>query len=108
MSNPEYHRIHMRSGDGDHVTAYLPLDAGQFDEHGPQPFLMKGLWNGDDYYGELQPQAGEHHRIVWDSGPDSLTDLGTAPIKRGAVVRVYESDTTEGHKEFVVHEVGRV
>jgi hypothetical protein len=109
MSKTEYHRIHMRSRDGDHVTAYLPLANGQFDRSGPQPFLMKAVWNGHDYYGELRPQAGTHHRIVWDSGPEALTDLGTAPIRRGAVLRIFESDTTRADfKEFVVHEVARV
>ena len=109
MLKPEYHRIHMRSRDGDHVTAYLPLADGRFAVSGQQPFLMKALWNGDDYYGELQPQAGAHHRITWDSGPDALTDFGTAPVKRGAVIKIFESDTTHADfKEFVVHEVTRV
>jgi hypothetical protein len=109
MTKAEYHRIHMRSRDHDVVTVYLPLRDGRFEKTGPQPFLMKALWNGEDYYGELKPETGLHHRITWDRGPESITDLGTAPIKRGSVVRIFESDTTEADfKEFVIHDVSRV
>jgi hypothetical protein len=108
MPTTEYHRVHLRSGEGDHVTTYLPLADGRFEKSGPQPFLMKAVWNGDDYYGELRPQAGKHHRIVWDSGPDSLTDLGMAPIKRGSIIRIYEDTLEADYKEFVIHEIGRV
>ena len=109
MAKSEYHRIHMRSGDGDHVTAYLPLAAGRFEKGGPQPFLLKALWVGDDYYGELKPEGSKLNRIVWDSGPDSLTDFGTVPVKPGALVRVYEDDTTDAEfREFVIHDLSRV
>jgi len=41
------HRIHMRSGDGDWLTAYLPLAKdGRVDKKGAQLFLLKALWDG--------------------------------------------------------------
>jgi len=99
----------MRSVEGDHVTAYLPLAETRLDKAGPQPYLMKAVWDGDYYYGELRVQAGRHNRIEWDSGPNSLTDLGTVPIKPGAVIRIYADDNTAADfKAFTVHEVARV
>jgi len=100
----------MRSGDGDHVTAYIPLDKdGRLDPGGPGPFLMKALWGGELYYGELKPEAGERNRITWDRGLDALTDLGTVPIRRRGIVRVWESDGLDSdHYDFVVHDLSRV
>jgi hypothetical protein len=109
MSKPEYHRLHMRTDDGDHVTAYLPLKDGQFAKAGPQPYLLKALWDNTDYYGELKAQDGSHHRIEWEDTSVSLTDLGKAPLKRGAVIRIFYSDSTDADfKEFVVIELARV
>jgi hypothetical protein len=110
MPKGHYHRIHMRSGEGDYLTIYLPLDEnGHFQPGGAQPFLLKALWDHHDYYGELTIEAGPYHRIIWDEGPDALTDLGKAPLKRGGIVRISETDALEsGFREFVIHDVSRV
>jgi hypothetical protein len=111
MVKSEYHRIHMRAADGDHVTIFLPLAPdGRFDHKGVGPFLLKALWGGSMYVAELNAVPGELNRIVWAEGAvDSLTDLGTAPVRRGGTVRIYESDSTESdYYEFVVREVTRV
>ena len=103
-------RIHMRSGTGDWVTAYLPLGTdGRVNIKGAQPFLLKALWDAAVYYGELNPEKGKHHRIQWDSGPDSFTDLGTVPVGSGRLVQISETDDPNADwREFVIHEVTRM
>ena len=71
--------------------------------------MLKALWDGTIYYGELLPEKGKHHRIQWDSGPDSFTDLGTVPVQTGRLVRISGSDDLNAEwREFVIHEVTRV
>ena len=100
----------MRSGTGDWVTAYLPLGAdGKVLARAPRPYLLKALWNEDVYYGELSPETGRYHRIQWDSGPDSFTDLGKVPIDVGRIVRISEEDDVNAKwREFVIHESASV
>lgn len=100
----------MRSSNGDWLTVNLPLAKdGRVNKKGAQPFLLKSLWDGIIYYGELVPEKGKHHRILWDSGPDTFTDLGTATVEPGRLVRISNSDDPNATwREFVIHEVTRV
>jgi len=71
--------------------------------------LLKALWDSTVCYGELLPEKGKHHRIQWDSGPDSFTDLGTVPMQTGRPVRISDSDDpNDKWRESVIHEVTRV
>ena len=105
-----FHRVHMRASDDDHITVDVPLnDDGTLDPGGHQPWLLKALWDGTEYLGELQLGASALNRVVWDrSDDDSLTDFGTAVIKRGALVTVHATDANSRGYLFTVLDVRRV
>jgi hypothetical protein len=106
-----FHRIHLRAPDQDYITLYLPLtDDGRLDAKGHQPWLCKALWGGFDYLGEFFAGSGGLNRIVWADDDEWLTDLGTVPVRKGAVVSVYEGDDADlaDVVEVIVADVRRV
>lgn len=110
MSNG-FHRVHLRADDGDHLTFYVPLKAdGRLDVDAHKPWLLKALWDGYEYVGELVLGSDKLHRIVWTGLDiaDQLTDFGTVPIRRGSIVRVYEAEEDSAAYEFAVVDVRRV
>jgi hypothetical protein len=112
VNDAGFHRVHLRSGDGDNVTLYVPLqEDGRIDEKGHRPWLLKARWGGYDWVGEFEVGRGKLNRLVWEGQdvPDSLTDFGTAPIKAGALVRIYEADDVSSDMyDFTVMDVRRV
>jgi hypothetical protein len=106
-----FHRIHLRAPDQEYITLYLPLtEDGRLDTKGHQPWLCKALWGGFDYLGEFVAGSDGLNRIVWADEDEWLTDLGTVPVRKGAVVSVYEGDDAElaDVVEVVVADVRRV
>lgn len=105
-----FHRVHLRHGDGDHITVYVPLTAeGRLDPSGHVPWLLKALWGGSDYLGELQLGVEGLNRIVWDcDDDDSLTDFGTVAVVKGALVTVHWGDANSVAYQFMVRDVARV
>lgn len=105
-----FHRIYLRAQDGDHLTVYVPLaDDGRLDPRGHAPWLLKAVWGGFTYLGELELGVGNLNRVVWASGDeDSVTDFGTAVIRKGALVAFHESDINSQKFGFTVVDVQRV
>jgi hypothetical protein len=105
IREPGLYRVHLVSGE-DWITIFLPLDAeGLLDrERTGGPYLLKALWDSNEYYGELHARQGDH-RIEWGAdAPDSLTDLLMAPLRGiGTGVRVWESD--DRHSEVRTYRV---
>lgn len=107
----QFHRVHMEDGDGNWLTAWVPLDANaRLAASLPGPWLVKAQFNGSDWYGELVPGSGKWQTICWgQSGADSLTDLATAPIKVGRAVVLHDDKNTRALAwRYVVRDVRRV
>jgi hypothetical protein len=96
------YRMYLESvDDDDWVIVYAPLaEDGSFGT-GPQPYLVKALWEGYVAYGELKRTGDEHNAIEWaGEAVDSATELLTAPVKLGSIVRIYEGDTVGGNDAY--------
>lgn len=106
-----YFRVHLKSmGDEDSLTVYLPLDAdGNLDRRGHSPWLVKTVWDGYMYYGELIISDDGAARLEWGGdSPDSNTDLGTAPLRMNSIVTVFESEPNSPKYLFVVANIVEV
>ncbi len=105
-----FHRVHLRADDGDHLTVYVPLtEDGYVDPGGHRPWLLKALWGGFSYVGELELGGGALNRVTWGSGDaPSMTDFGTARVVRGALIMIHDTDSNSQKHTFVVIDVQRV
>lgn len=104
------HRVHLQTTDGDALTTYLPLDGdGRLLRDGVQPWLVKATFGSDLWLGELQWREG-WNRVTWHHDvPDSITDLGTVPVRLGETVMLHDGDTEDTEAwEYVVRNVRRV
>ena len=102
MNEPGTYRVFLESmDDDDWFVVHVPLDAEGNLGTGPQPYLVKALWEGYVSYGELE-HTGESYNVIHWAGEavDSLTELLTAPLKLGSIVRIHEGDDAEGSDAY--------
>lgn len=97
---PGTYRIHLASNsDSDWITLHAPLD-----EQGrvclghagaPQPYLFKGTWDRDLFYGEAVSRAESPATVYlsWDADEVdvTLTNLGNCPMVLWQVVLIWET-----------------
>jgi hypothetical protein len=97
---PGMYRIHLASNaDSDWITLFVPVDGEGHVclGHGgvPQPYLFKGVWDRDLFYGEAVSHREEPSVVYlsWDSNEEdvTLTNLGTCPMVLGQVVLIWET-----------------
>jgi hypothetical protein len=106
-----YYRVFLQSADdADWLVVYVPLDSNGNYGTGPEPHLVKTLWADHYSYGEFKHTGSQHNLIVWDGeAPDSLTEFLTVPVRKDALIRVYEGSTVDYEMyEFTVRDIRRL
>ena len=100
-----YYRIHLAAiDDKDWMTLYVPLTKdGQCDPAAPKPYLLKCLWNQEEWLGEFiveYTRGNKYNKIQWLNSRcgDYVTDLLTTPIKLASQCYVYEGDSSSADK----------